>query len=903
MRWTTLAVIPALGAFLYASELKGHKVYDFSHGVDTYHSSLSLPESFVQNSLNVLFDDVSPITKRKGFTVAFSSNAFSYQNTWTYTDSTSTSWIIVRGTSSIIANNLSGGASVKIATVSVNDLVSSVNSQSSVFFVDPTQGVYQWNGTSTTYIAGSPKGNIITQWHGRLWVAGQTIPNGNILNGSQYLDGTVWAVGTAANQPVQFTVGLQDNFEKLTALYPYLDTMYAFKQASTYALYGFDQTNFQISVITQECGCVDPFSIQTYNGGLKFVSLRGVEDFNGYACNRISDSIKNKIDSAISQGSFSQQSWILQNALDWNSGAFNGPNTLSVSISAPALVLSTGTANDALNGTFNSTYSNGSSVQLSTRATTVNNGDFETGDLTNWSTTLGSVVASKAGVNCTMTPNSGSYFESSSNVNQASEAQTPLMRVQIQEQGTNIVLTSVDFTAAINNCSWTRVSLSEVGLQGRVGYLTVRDVTDSLTFLITSNSNFVLNGQNMLFSWASDTSLVDSFGINVGIDNFSGGASFISSGTYTTKSVDTLVSNPLVLNGATWSLNGNSPIPSFSFQSSANNIAWTDYSNSTGVTANTNRYLRVISTMTTNGMTNSVGSVNSLSFQWVASSGAFKSPSHAMTGISSFGNFLASQNLNGGSIAYSLCTSSSSDMIPSACGIQPSNAQITVATNTYVDWFATFSVTAVSQAPALNNGVVQWYSGNRPTPMASAIWDNRYWLSVTTNTMDGFNDAVLVLGRTGAWSIFDLHAGGFTQSKGNLYHSDSQGTGNVYIDNQGYNDNGVAINAFIQTKDYCQNDPTAENYYESIYPSMDNGGNYSMSIQYAMDRLNGTLYSLSSINQNEYLANTAIKVPFVLNSSNQNFGKCISYIFTENALGSPWNFYGFTDYYHEREVQ
>jgi len=197
---------------------------------------------------------------------------------------------------------------------------------------------------------------------------------------------------------------------------------------------------------------------------------------------------------------------------------------------------------------------------------------------------------------------------------------------------------------------------------------------------------------------------------------------------------------------------------------------------------------------------------------------------------------------------------------------------------------------------------VQWFSGSRAVPMVSTVWDNRYWLSITSNTTDTANDSIMILNKSGVWAPFDIHAGGLTQYKGSLYHSDSNATGNVYLDNQGSNDNGTAINAFIQTKDMCQGDPTADDYYESLYLVEDSLGNFNTTVSYVMDRSTNT-YTLSSVNQNEYSNNVSIKIPFVLNASNQNFGKCINFTFSEADPSSPWNLYGGSVFYHERAVQ
>src|SRR5438034_341089 len=79
-------------------------IKDFHCGVDTYHSSLTLDDCFVQDSLNVLFDKESPVVKRSGFTVSASSGTYAFTGSWPYTDSTNQSWLIVRSSDAIMAS-------------------------------------------------------------------------------------------------------------------------------------------------------------------------------------------------------------------------------------------------------------------------------------------------------------------------------------------------------------------------------------------------------------------------------------------------------------------------------------------------------------------------------------------------------------------------------------------------------------------------------------------------------------------------------------------------------------------------------------------------------------------------------------------------------------------------------
>ena len=241
-------------------------------------------------------------------------------------------------------------------------------------------------------------------------------------------------------------------------------------------------------------------------------------------------------------------------------------------------------------------------------------------------------------------------------------------------------------------------------------------------------------------------------------------------------------------------------------------------------------------------------------------------------------------------------------MSPSVCVNQLANTPITVATNTFVSWFSTFSVTLATQTPTLNSVTIQWFSGNKAIPLASTVWDNRYWLSLTTTTVDPGNDAVLVLANSGAWADFDLHASGLVQYKNSLYHADSSGSGNVYIDNQGYMDNGVPINAYIKTKDYTQGDLTQDNFLQEIWPSMNNDGPYNVTVNYYPDRV-ATGFSLGQVAMSEFSNNASAKMVIPIDATHQVFGKSMAYSFQASDANSPWNFYGLREFYSTRPTQ
>jgi hypothetical protein len=294
-------------------------------------------------------------------------------------------------------------------------------------------------------------------------------------------------------------------------------------------------------------------------------------------------------------------------------------------------------------------------------------------------------------------------------------------------------------------------------------------------------------------------------------------------------------------------------------------------------------------------------SLDSISFVTEPSSGAFKSQIHNVGPFTSWGNFSVQDILNGGNIAFSICSSTNSDMsAPVSCLNQVPNSQILSSTGSYVQWYATFTVTAATQTPTLQSGTVQWFTGNAQVPMASTVLDNRYWLSLTTTTADSANDAVLVLNKSGAWAPLDFHVGAFTQYKNSLYSADSRSTGNIYLHNQGYSENGSPMNVFVRTKEISMGDLDSDDYLESVYPAAENTGSCAMSVKYSADR--SAPYTLGSPLLSEYSNIAAVRLPLPIDASHQNFAGSFDFTLGTNDASCDFQLFGLSGLYKSRPV-
>lgn len=903
-----------VAAFLAPLHAKGPvkqlEVYDFSKGVDTFHATASLPDGFTRDSLNGLYDDAAPFTKRAGYTVAWSTKSYQYTGLWTYVDPTNTTWQITRSSDQITARS-PAGLVVKVATVTVSNTIGETNAFGFAYFVDQSQGVYYWNGSSMTSVASSPLGSFISQFHQRLWVSGVATPNGNQLYGSKFYDGNTWTTGVNATDPVQYSIGLNDNFDTVSALYVYLDTLYTFKHYATFALTGFDQTNFQITQLTQECGCIDQNTIQTYNGGLKFVSLRGVENFNGYSCTRISDPVKNKVDPA-TLSAFSAQSWVQASQSDFQSGASSPTTSLSFTINPGYVVPSSfsvteNSSTQWANGTASNVTVNANSIVLTTNNSgNINDPSFEGGSgssfASNWvvvnnGSAWARATSSPHGATCTTNPQSGSAFA----VLGYNNTSATLTAYILNAADNAILLTKTFSTGTDTSCAWVQDTLSSTGLIGKrikIQFKVTASINPISTTL-TTNESYVLGGDVSFYreQWTNGAGAA----AEIAIDNIQNGSSTITNGSFTSQAFYTALPYGYVYTAATWAVDDFTP--SFVLQQSTSSLGkWSDVTTSTGVHVQVNdTYLRYLSTFTVTPTGDALSTLSSISLTEISSGTYFSAVKNAPS-LNSWGNFTANYTSVGGAHNFFIRSSTSPFYVLNSSPpwtSQTVNAVVAGSTGTYFQVIDSFTITSATDTIALNDFTVSWFEGTRAPPMASTVWDNRYWLSLTTTTADAANDAVLVLNSRGAWAIYDIHAGGFTQTRNALYHADSRATGNIYQDILGYSDNGSAINSYVRTKDYSLGDISRDHYLDSIYASADYLGACDVTFQYTPDKSTAT-FSLGTIPQTEFATVSSVRLPVPINTSYQNFGRTFNFTMGSNDALCPLQLYGLRGLYRDR---
>lgn len=810
---------------------------NFIGGLNSFYSSLFIPENEVHDALNVYFDKDYAVTKREGYALYGTTITVRFYNSIAFTDSSNNNWLIAISTQGIFASPGTGVFTIQIATVpSFNtSLVACVNAFNKVYFVDNVQGVYFWNGSSTTYVgsSSSPKGSLITEFHGRLWVAGLAIPNQNQLYASEFLNGSNWTTGgTAATDPVLITVGLNDNYDGISALYPgYNDTLYVFKKLSINGVYGFDQSDFQTRTLTRDAGCIDQGSVQPFKSNLVFMSDRGVELFDGFRVQLISKKISNKIEAA-TFSSFSQRTWEVNESAEWEAGVYNSTSSA---------------LRDTENDRLRIRYPDNFSVYRDTNSAFPVWTNFFSGG----TPATGTITSNSGKLEIFHNGGTIGNVHIQSNAILPSFAQGTTYHFRIDEVPFDATNTSSVFIA-LSTAVFIAPSGPIVTSTNRDWYVVLRSSASGKVFI--SNASNGTDG-GLIPSPAVQYALPITFDFWISTSNFiySVNGSTAHSGTHT------------------WP---NKPVYVYL---GAQNFASVP-------------------------RTYKIDDFQVAPLQMNFMSSTFNIGSN----ITSWGSFLTSEDTgNGGTISYEFCSDNNSGMTSPDCRAQTPNSQITAAVDSFARWSATFTITALSQDPILYSGITQWNEGTRRPRMASIYHNDRYFLSITTNTLSDGNDATIVLaeGLNGqlVWSMFDINSGTWVLYKNQVYHGDSNPTGKFYLDNQGFTDNGNAINAFIVTKDFAIENILAEKIYDNFILNAEGLGNYELNTSYFLDK-ESTQFDLSMSTQNETGNFLNIFLPFPIDDGHQVFSKVINFKFSNNQNNAPMQLYGGFLGYRKRPI-
>lgn len=280
------------------------------------------------------------------------------------------------------------------------------------------------------------------------------------------------------------------------------------------------------------------------------------------------------------------------------------------------------------------------------------------------------------------------------------------------------------------------------------------------------------------------------------------------------------------------------------------------------------------------------------------------------TSVNNYDRFSVGTVLKDGSIQfYDRSAASLASLNAAAWTAQSVSGGLAVGTARFFQWRADLGITASSQSPSIQDVSLSWFDGQTKMNSASWVFDDRYYLSGSTNTAAAStNETVIVVDKFDNFTRLNgLNASSFAEAFGKKYFGVSTSTGGdtglVFKFTPGaYNYDGKPIDSFFETKDYCADPPAcaAVNEWNKVYIQTKNpgtvGGTLSSQYQFNSD---GNYSSLGDVRLNETggLINSKVMFPF---GSGGTIGNSLRLKFSNAQLNQPMNFLGAEAFYTVR---
>lgn len=753
----------------------------------------------------------------------------------------------------------------------------------------------RYDGTTLTYFPSNPQGDQVEALADRLVLSGTTA-NPNRVHFSEAADFTNFTVGSEETDP--FTEDIALPGQKVNAIKVACGSnVLAWTRDTTSMVTAQNQYDSGPTIsISNTIGTLQPSSvIQDY--GITFWQGQD-KHFYAYDCNTVTQ-LSQSLDVSNFAGGETKQ-WEQTSEEDWEDGTLT---ELSADISVGDVVLSTWTDTDTTTADFTAGAVSNTSiisnrVYLSTNNTDLLNPDFET--------TSGSFVSNwtaEGGVQRTTNYFGGLYvIGPKSGVLQMylqrlgdSTKWWPTTGVYIEiRDSSNVLIESQNLGLAIENL-WIQKTITLSNYAGRFIRIAIGDNAGQMLL----SDVFLCSGNNLtLWVNAALNSGLSAY-TNL-VDLVSGGRSTTYSGTFTSAAFDTALSSPVwIASGANWTTNSN--VISMQTQSSADSSSWetaVTWSTGSAPTSSWQRYIRYVMTVSTGGTTNGTALpfLDDATFSARQATGTFVSPTRNIGGnATAFRNFTATDDTDSGTIAYFLRTATTEGGLSAASYVAlTKDSQITASINPWIQFKATFTITAATQDPTLSNAIIAWDEGTLVRTFGIVDSDHRLMWSVAEGTNTVPNATYIYDPRFASWLRYAVPFDAPAKVGDSIYFGNPS-SGNVYNWPSGDTDNGAAITAYWKSKDFISGDPFVEKDFMaySLIANEDIGSNLDVTY---------TINLSSSITNNHSLTDPAGTDLRRINAKlpSGKFGTFISFQFGNDDANAPFELYGFKYDYNLR---
>lgn len=286
------------------------------------------------------------------------------------------------------------------------------------------------------------------------------------------------------------------------------------------------------------------------------------------------------------------------------------------------------------------------------------------------------------------------------------------------------------------------------------------------------------------------------------------------------------------------------------------------------------------------------------------SSGTYYSkPQYIGTNITSWGLFSADQQLTvpGQSTYYIRAADTAFGMFDTSPSwtAQPNSAIPAISTGAYVQFKVDLAPTTSTNTLQVDGVNVSWREGESK-PLASLYDDHRYILCANTSTSTVINDLCLVWQKNKKWIPFSGQSwGALARFNNYAIAGDGSTASKVWkiLDPMYLNDDGVAINAYWETKDFDYALPNQIKVPMKLWLEADNIDTSFLTVGFETDK--GSIFTEDTIDlaQSAYL-NTNVSSIF----DGFALGKYLKFRFSDNTLNSTFRLNAYTVYYDSKPL-
>lgn len=770
-----------------------------------------------------------------------------------------------------------GSVSTLISSATLNATWDCADTQGFAYCVNTSRdALIKTNGATITWL-GAPLGTMVAVTPERLLVAGvASAPN------------TIYY--SAANNFTNFTVGVnaQDSSteqiaapgSKITNIDYACGRWLWWKDLSFGYVLGTDQTNLEIRIISPNIGTQDNSDAIDPDGNVYFRGQDG--HVYKYDCNSITRLTTNITPAIQTSGRRTAAFWTQSLQSDFAAGTSSPTvNHLSTSISPNNVVVSSFTLLDnaaaTFNlGTFNNTQLTASGVALSTSNTNVTDNSFEG---SSWGNGGGSGWVVTNGFN---TDNCGSK-SAQDGTHAATYQQTGAFSVaaSIVDANSGASYGSTSTAYASNSCTWTQRTISVSGAARK--YCRLKLTTGANIF---QSATFLASGANVTYYTYSD---------NIGtanifdVDFFQAGVSTVTTGAFISRTFDTNTNFNVAAMTPTYTVDG--AAPTLLLQTSRNNLTWTDLTTSTATNNSLGlRYIRYVSSFSATG-TQNAGTVLSTMAVVAVSSGTYLSNTRSAPNLTAWDVLQKNDSSNDGTLSYFMRASTNTFTISSstpAWTAVTAGAVPSISTGTTFQVRVDFGVSVTTQNPVLNDFTVNWFEGSASDKAYAIYFEKAIWWTMAYGNGQATNNYIFRYDISNdGWTLYNFGTGGFLIQNNALYFG-SPSAASVFRYGDSTSDNGTAINAYWQSKDFAGSDPFLENSYTQLDTLAVRNQNQTLTVAYTLNAsTTSTSYSVSLSSATD----STIRHKKLLPAG--KIGGFVNVKFSDTSATSAWEVLGF----------